>query len=261
MRLGERRFICVADVTNSVVVTEVRHVGRQALAAPNVLEVLLLFELFHGLHDVPEHFHDAMVFVTTEVLGDLLDSIKVHNLVSSSSDFNFFPSEHVQDVSRDDNVDAFLDPIELLLAFSETSLAQKISKFFNVVFGDHLVKSTFTNLNFLLVAQNSSECLFNSSFKVCITQLLGVLAQLLDSLPSISIEALEVIEHKLFVVKLLPEDRVEVEGYVGSRAESRTHQKSQEVVHALVSGVLGHRINVETLTAVTMVESVVRSFD
>jgi hypothetical protein len=103
--------------------------------------------------------------------------------------------------------------------------------------------------------------LFNSSFKISVAELLGILAEFLNCLPGVGIEALKVIELKLLVVQLLPEDRVEVEGDVGGGTESRTHEKSEEVEHTLVSRVLGQRVKVEALTAVSMVKSVVGCLD
>jgi hypothetical protein len=194
VRLGQGLRIGVANVTNSVVVTEVIHIGRQTLASPDILEVLLLLKLFHGFHNIPEFLNDLMVFITAEILGDLLDGLEVHNFVSSSSDLDFFPSEHVKNVSRNNGVDSLLDPVELFLSFLKTLLHQKISVFLDVFFGDHLVSASFTNFNFLLVAENSGESLLNSSFEISVTELLGIFAQLLNCLPSVSVEALKVIE-------------------------------------------------------------------
>jgi len=75
----------------------------------------------------------------------------------------------------------------------------------------------------------------------------------LDCLPGVGVKVFEVIEHKLFVVELLPEDRVEVEGDVRGGTESRSHEEAEEVEHSLVSWVLGQRVKVEALTAVSMV--------
>lgn len=176
MSLGELGFVGIAVVVNLVVVTEIVHVGGQTLAAPDVLQVLLLLKLFHRLHDVPEHLDDAMVLITVIVSRDLLDGFEVHNLITSSSDFYFFPSEHVQDVSRDNYVDSLLDPAHLFLALSETSLHHEVGKLVNVGLGDHLAGTSRAQFNFLLVAQNSGEVLFNTSFEISITQKLGILA-------------------------------------------------------------------------------------
>jgi hypothetical protein len=54
---------------------------------------------------------------------------------------------------------------------------------------------------------------------------------------------------------------MEVEGNVGCRTESCTHKESQEMEHTFMSRVLGQRVKVEAFTAVSMVKSVVRSFD
>lgn len=176
MSLGELEIVAIAVVVNLVVVTEIVHVGRQTLTTPDVLQVLLLLELFHGLHDAPEHLDDAMVLITVVVSRDLLDGFDVHNLVTGSSDFYLFPSEHVQDVSRDDYVDSLLDPVHLFLALSETSLHHEVSKLINIGLGDHLAVTSRAQFDFLLVAQNSGEVLFNTSFEISIAQKLSILA-------------------------------------------------------------------------------------
>jgi len=55
-------------------------------------------------------------------------------------------------VPRDDDVDAFLDPVKLLFAFSEACLAQELGVLVDVSLGDHLIFTSFAELNFLLVA-------------------------------------------------------------------------------------------------------------
>lgn len=96
---------------------------------------------------------------------------------------------------RDDDVDAFLDPVKLLFALSEACLAQEFGVLVDVSLGDHLIFTSFAELNFLLVAQNGGEGLLNSGFEIGITVLLSVLPQLLNGLPGVGIEALEVVEH------------------------------------------------------------------
>lgn len=156
-------------------------------------------------------------------------------------------------MSRDDDVDSFLDPVELLLAFSEACLAKELSVLVDVSLGDHLFSTSGAKLNFLLVAENGGEVLLHSGFEIGITEFLSILLQLLDCLPGVGVEALEVVEHELLIVELLPEYRVEVERNVRRRAESCAHQESEEEEHAFVSGVLGQRVEVEAFSVVSMV--------
>jgi len=132
--------------------------------------------------------------VTTLVTSVLLEHIEINDLVSSSTDLNFFPGKHVQNVSRNDDINTFLDPIHLCFAFIETSFTQERSVLFNVILSDHLFTAFRAKFNFLLRTEKGSEILVDSSSEVSITKLLSILAEFLNLLPLISIKRFEVIK-------------------------------------------------------------------
>ena len=116
-----------------------------------------------------------------------------------------------------------------------TDLEDSIDELLDVLLSDHFVGSVGAELNLLATVQTGDEVLINTRLKVGIRKLLGVLLHIVEDLPGVSIEALQVIHNKRLIVELLPENWGQVERDARLGSEGVADQDSKHLEQLSVS--------------------------
>ena len=109
---------------------------------------------------------------------------------------DLIPAQERQDVDVDDLLDAFLEPLHLILRFREARLRGQLDELLVIVMGHLLAGSVRAKLNCLLIGQDGRERIFDAGVELIGLRvvLLGELLEVFEGSQGILVEAIEVLQ-------------------------------------------------------------------
>ena len=97
------------------------------------------------------------------------------------------------------------------MAFFEALMQHQPNEFLVVVLRDYRLTTLLAKFYLLSIAEYGSEAMIDCVSERVVIELFSMLAQVLDNLPAVSVNALQIIFRKFFINQLLPEDWCQVE--------------------------------------------------
>lgn len=158
-------------------------------------------------------------------------------------------------------LDAFLEPLHLLLRLFQPLLYRQLDEFRIVCVGHFLVGAAGAEFHGLLVREDRREVLVDDGVEVFGLVALGGVLEVLEEGEGVLVEAVEVFHGHRVADELLPEEGREVPVHGGAGSEVEAEEAAHEFEKLLVSWRSGTGVESERVSAEAVIHSIVDRFD